>query len=215
MIVDIVKKDEIVVEKDINLTMRIDVLTKERNEALKVGEELTRPVESQDEEFNRRMRKFLMKIERKDKKCQALEEELVRKESALKIFKVKECDLIVELDQAKQKIWILIENPTKLEEMSSSKATEEGFKSHHPKKKKKKGTMEEFLEEEMTDFEQLGWLIDHANMEVGTIEEPKNEVIDTLVWASGESHMEEEIEVMPDKGLTPSSSSTLLAPHLS
>ncbi|KAI9156430.1 hypothetical protein LWI28_006391 [Acer negundo] len=33
------------------------------------------------------MRKVLMEMERKDKKCQALEEELVRKESALKISK--------------------------------------------------------------------------------------------------------------------------------
>ncbi|KAI9157425.1 hypothetical protein LWI28_022355 [Acer negundo] len=90
MIVDIVKNDEIIVEKDINLTIRIDVLTNERNEALKVREELTRLVESQDEEFNRRIRKVFMEMERKDKKCQALEEELVRKESALKIFKERE-----------------------------------------------------------------------------------------------------------------------------
>ncbi|KAI9166054.1 hypothetical protein LWI28_025414 [Acer negundo] len=47
MKVDIVKEDKIVVEKDINLIMRIDALEKERDKALKVGEELTRIVESQ------------------------------------------------------------------------------------------------------------------------------------------------------------------------
>ncbi|KAK0582519.1 hypothetical protein LWI29_026492 [Acer saccharum] len=69
------------------------------------------------------------------------------------------------------------------------------------------GTMEEFIEEGMTDFEQLGWLMDNANMEIGTLEESEDEVIDMLVWGSGESHMEEESEEMPDIGSIPSSSS--------
>ncbi|KAK1577456.1 hypothetical protein Q3G72_021890 [Acer saccharum] len=68
-------------------------------------------------------------------------------------------------------------------------------------------TMEEFIEEGMTNFEQLGWLMDNANMEIGTLEESEDEVIDMLVWGSGESHMEEESEEMPDIGSIPSSSS--------
>ncbi|KAI9180021.1 hypothetical protein LWI28_000361 [Acer negundo] len=75
MKVDNVKKDGIV-EKDINLIMRIDALKKERDEALKVGQELTRIVESQEEEFNRRMSKILIEMVRKDKKFQPLEEDL-------------------------------------------------------------------------------------------------------------------------------------------
>ncbi|KAI9185199.1 hypothetical protein LWI28_005232 [Acer negundo] len=39
-------------------------------------------------------------MEKKVKKSQPLEEELVRKDIVLKISKVKECDLILELDQA-------------------------------------------------------------------------------------------------------------------
>ncbi|KAK0581111.1 hypothetical protein LWI29_010138 [Acer saccharum] len=58
--------------------------------------------------------------------------------------------------------------------------------------------MEEFIEEGMTDFEQLRWLSDHATMEIGTMEELEDEVINMLVWASGESHMEEESEETND-----------------
>ncbi|KAK0571787.1 hypothetical protein LWI29_021586 [Acer saccharum] len=57
--------------------------------------------------------------------------------------------------------------------------------------------MEEFIEEGMTDFEQLGWLSDHATMEIGTMEEPEDEVINMLLWASGESHIKEESEKTP------------------
>ncbi|KAK0604323.1 hypothetical protein LWI29_014518 [Acer saccharum] len=56
------------------------------------------------------------------------------------------------------------------------------------------GKIEEFIEEGMTNFEQLGWLSDHATMEIGTVEEPEDEVINMLVRASSESHMEEESE---------------------
>ncbi|KAI9165106.1 hypothetical protein LWI28_007777 [Acer negundo] len=70
--------------------MRIDVFTKERDEVLKVGKELTKLVESQEEEFNRRTRKVLIEMERKDKKCQALEEDLVV--SKLKFVLVAQVD---------------------------------------------------------------------------------------------------------------------------
>ncbi|KAI9169558.1 hypothetical protein LWI28_014023 [Acer negundo] len=190
--VDIVKEDEIVVEKDINLIIRIDALEKERDEALKVGEELTRIVVSQEKEFNKRIRKVLMEVEKKDKKYQALKEDLLRKENAFKTSKVKECNLIVELDQAKCLIEVLTKGPTKNEEVSSSKLTKKSHKRPHPKKKK--GEMEEFIGEGMSDFEQLGWLMDHATMEIGTKEEPEDDVINMLVWANSESHMEEESE---------------------
>ena len=49
----------------------------------------------------------------------------MRKENAFKIPKVKECDLIVELDQAEHTIEVLTKGPTKKEEGSSSKTTKE------------------------------------------------------------------------------------------
>ncbi|KAI9157527.1 hypothetical protein LWI28_023954 [Acer negundo] len=141
------------------------------------------------------MMKILMKIERKAKKCHALEEGLERKENAFKISKVKECDLIVELDQAEYTIEAFTKGLTKIEEVSSSKTTKESHKKPCPKKKK--GTMEEFIEEGMTDFEQLGWLSDHATMEIGTMEEAEDEVINMLVWASGEVIWREKLKRYP------------------
>ncbi|KAI9175180.1 hypothetical protein LWI28_028587 [Acer negundo] len=60
----------------------------------------------------------------------------------------------------------------------------------------------------MTDFEQLGWLSDHATMEIGTMEKLEDEVINMLVWASGENNMKEESEEVHYKGLILSSSSS-------
>ncbi|KAK0604756.1 hypothetical protein LWI29_019111 [Acer saccharum] len=59
--------------------------------------------------------------------------------------------------------------------------------------------MEEILEHGMTDYEQLGWLLDNENMEILTLEETEDKMIDMLVWASGEHYMKEEREEMPDK----------------
>ena len=68
--------------------------------------------------------------------------------------------------------------------------------------------MEEILDHGMTNYEQLGWLLDNESMEVLTMGEPEDEMIDMLVWASGEHYLKEECEEMPDKGLIPSSSSS-------
>ena len=67
--------------------------------------------------------------------------------------------------------------------------------------------MEDILEYGMTDYEQLGWLMDNESMEVLTLEEPEDEMMNMLVWASGEHDLKEESEEIPDKGLIPSSSS--------
>ncbi|KAK1559346.1 hypothetical protein Q3G72_013517 [Acer saccharum] len=140
MKVDIVKEDKNVVEKDINLIMRIDALKKERDEALKI-------------QLRYRCEKRL-----RERACSMSED---NSQSTLR------------------------------------EDLREGTR-----------TMEEFIEEGMTDFEQLRWLSDHATMETGTMEELEDEVINMLVWASGESHMEEESEEVPDKGSIPSSSSS-------
>ena len=94
-------------------------------------------VESQEEEFNRRMGKILVELEGKDRKCQTLEEEVKKKDVALKISKVNECDLLVMLDQAEQTVITLTKNSKKNEAASSSfaKPTKEGLKPPPPKRK--------------------------------------------------------------------------------
>ena len=124
--------------KDVNLKKEIDILEREKEEAIKLGKELASLVESQEEEFNRRMRKILIELEVKDRRCQTLEEEVKRKDVALKTSKVKECDLLVKLDQAEQAVLSLTKNPTKKNEASSSssvKPTKEGLKGPPPPKK--------------------------------------------------------------------------------
>ncbi|KAI9165404.1 hypothetical protein LWI28_013514 [Acer negundo] len=49
---------------------------------------------------------------------------------------VKECDLIVELDQAEHTIEVLTKGLTKKEEVSSSKTTKESHNKPFPKKRK-------------------------------------------------------------------------------
>ncbi|KAK0581787.1 hypothetical protein LWI29_017987 [Acer saccharum] len=57
----------------------------------------------------------------------------------------------------------------------------------------------DILEKEKEEALKLGWLLDNENMEVLTLEEMEDEMIDMLVWASGEHYMKEERKKMPDK----------------
>ena len=95
-------------------------------------------VESQEEEFKRRIGKILVDLEGKDRRYQALEEEVKKKDVAFKISKVNECDLLVMLDQAEQTVVALTRNSKKNEAASSSlaKPTKEGLKAPPPPKKK-------------------------------------------------------------------------------
>ncbi|KAI9168990.1 hypothetical protein LWI28_005045 [Acer negundo] len=88
------------------------------------------------------MMKILIEVERKDKDYQALNEDLLKKYDAFKISKVKECDLIVELEQAKLAIEVLRSKPTMEVEGSPSKSTKISHK--RPQQMKMKGSIPYF-----------------------------------------------------------------------
>ncbi|KAK4833201.1 hypothetical protein QYF36_000516 [Acer negundo] len=75
--------------------MEVEAIGKERDEAIKKAEGLTRLVEEQKEDFAQETRKIQWQMELKDKIIDALKEESCKTEDALRVAKVKECDYLV------------------------------------------------------------------------------------------------------------------------
>ena len=99
-----------------NLLKEVEALRKERDEANKRAEDLARLVEEQEEDFARKTRKLQLQVELKDKTIDSIKEESSRKEIALKVAKVKQCDCLVELERAEQTIEMLTKEASKKEE---------------------------------------------------------------------------------------------------
>ncbi|KAK3225650.1 hypothetical protein Dsin_005512 [Dipteronia sinensis] len=121
------------VSKNTDLMMRMEVLEKERDEAIKRAEDLTRIIEEQEEDFTRKTRKMQWQVELKDKAIDAIKEELSRKEVALKVVRVKECDRLVELEKAESTIKVLTEEQSIMEEILRYNTIERD--ANHPKER--------------------------------------------------------------------------------
>ena len=86
------------------MEIQIGRLEVERNSASKEFEDLARLCEEFEEECARKTRKLLMEAERKAKALEETKEALGRKDEALKVAKVKECDYIVNLDKVEKEV---------------------------------------------------------------------------------------------------------------
>ena len=85
-------------------------LTKENESTVQELQDLAKLTEEFEEETSRKMRKTLMSIDTKNKALEEIKEEMSKKEVALKIAKVKECDYLVEIDRMEQAIKELTKN---------------------------------------------------------------------------------------------------------
>ena len=86
------------------MEIQVGRLEVERNSTLKEFEDLARLFEEFEEEYARKKRKLLMEVERKAKALEETKEALGRKDEALKVAKVKECDFIVNLDKVEKEV---------------------------------------------------------------------------------------------------------------
>ena len=88
-----------VYNKNKELELQVGRLEVERNSASREFEDFARLFEEFEDECARKTRKLLMEVERKGKSLEEMKEALGRKDEALKIAKVKECDYIVYVDK--------------------------------------------------------------------------------------------------------------------
>ena len=90
--------------KNKELEIQVGRLEVERNSTSREFEDLARLFEEFEEECARKTRKMHMEVERKAKALEETKEALGRKDEALKIAKVKECDYIVYVDKVEKKV---------------------------------------------------------------------------------------------------------------
>ena len=90
--------------KNKELEIQVGRLEVERNSTSREFEDLARLFEEFEEECARKTRKLLMEAERKAKALEETKEALGRKDEALKIAKVKECDYIVYVDKVEKEV---------------------------------------------------------------------------------------------------------------
>ncbi|KAI9174893.1 hypothetical protein LWI28_024212 [Acer negundo] len=98
------KIEELEVQNE-KLILEVNLL-KEENGTFqrKEIEDLAKLSEEFEEEYARKTRKLLMEVERKEKAMEETKEALGRKDEALKVAKVKECDYIVNLDTVEKEV---------------------------------------------------------------------------------------------------------------
>ncbi|KAI9154618.1 hypothetical protein LWI28_028927 [Acer negundo] len=100
----LVKKFEDLSKKNHKLKKLNKALAIENEASVQELEDLAKLTEEFEEETSRKMRKTLMSIDAKNKEIEKVKEGMIKKEVALKIAKVKECDYLVEMDQMEQTI---------------------------------------------------------------------------------------------------------------
>ena len=93
--------------KNKEMEIQVGRLEVERNSASKEFEDLAKLCEEFEEEYARKTRKLLMEVERKAKALEETKEALGRKDEALMVAKVKECDYIVNLDKVEKEVLAL------------------------------------------------------------------------------------------------------------
>ncbi|KAK4839763.1 hypothetical protein QYF36_024765 [Acer negundo] len=74
---EVVKENNDLITLSVDLVMKVDMLEKERDLALKIAQELSKLVEKQEEEFARKTRKMQMEAEKKNALKRNIDEHMV------------------------------------------------------------------------------------------------------------------------------------------